>query len=112
SVIGVLYGVNTLGAAAGALFSTWVLLPRLGLEQSLHVGVWLNVACAGSIMAPALLTTRPAMPPVPTADYSTAPGSTGAFAFATWAVIFACSGLLALSLEIVWFRLFSVMLKS
>src|SRR5213593_3046042 len=44
SVIGVLYGVNTLGAAAGALLSTWVLLPRLGLDGSLQVGVALNVA--------------------------------------------------------------------
>jgi len=46
SVIGILYGVNTLGAAAGALVSTWVLLPRFGLDGSIRVGVLFNVLCA------------------------------------------------------------------
>src|SRR5258705_7392864 len=42
SVIGLLYGVNTLGAAAGAIVSTWMLLPRLRLEGSLRLGTALN----------------------------------------------------------------------
>ena len=33
--VGLLYGLNTLGAAAGAFVTTWVLFPRLGLAGSL-----------------------------------------------------------------------------
>jgi predicted membrane-bound spermidine synthase len=31
SRVGALYGINTLGAAAGALITTWLLLPQFGL---------------------------------------------------------------------------------
>jgi spermidine synthase len=109
TVIGVLYGVNTLGAAAGALLSTWVFLPRLGLEGSLHVGVALNVACALVLLPSVLLLSRAPEPAVA----APLPQSSGdaTFRFAVWAVIFACSGLLALSLEIVWFRVLAVTMK-
>jgi spermidine synthase len=114
SVIGLLYGVNTLGAAAGAIVSTWVLLPRLGLEGSLRVGASLNIACA-AVLLPAVLMfrRRRAATTVPTADApSPAVDEAGhTFGFGAWALIFAFSGLLALSLEIVWFRLLAVMLK-
>jgi len=109
TVIGVLYGVNTLGAAAGALLSTWVFLPRLGLEGSLRVGAALNVACALVLLPSVALLSRSreaaAEPP------AAQPSSGATFPFAPWAVIFACSGLLALSLEIVWFRVLAVTMK-
>jgi len=110
TVIGVLYGVNTLGAATGALLSTWVFLPRLGLEGSLRVGVALNVACALVLLPSVALLSRsrePAAEP-PAAQPPVDPTT---FPFAAWAVIFACSGLLALSLEIVWFRVLAVTMK-
>src|SRR6202011_6116439 len=44
--IGRLYGINTLGAAIGALVTTWFLFPNLGLEQTLKVGAALNFGCA------------------------------------------------------------------
>ena len=109
TVIGLLYGINTLGAAAGALLSTWVLLPRLGLEGSLRVGVALNVACALVLLPSVLLLSRAPEPAV-TAPPSRSSGD-ATFPFAVWAVIFACSGLLALSLEIVWFRVLAVTMK-
>src|SRR6267378_1503610 len=48
--IGRLYGVNTLGAAAGALVTTWILLPQVGLDQALKIGAALNFACAGVLV--------------------------------------------------------------
>jgi predicted membrane-bound spermidine synthase len=47
--VGVLYGANTLGAAAGALLAGYVLLPALGLSRSTWLAVGLNaaVACMG-----------------------------------------------------------------
>src|SRR5438445_5184662 len=48
--IGRLYGINTLGAAVGALVTTWIFLPQLGLEQTLKVGAALNFSCAGALV--------------------------------------------------------------
>jgi predicted membrane-bound spermidine synthase len=134
-VIGLLYGVNTLGAAVGALLSTWVLLPRFGLDGSLRIGVALNVACAVVILpAVAWFSRGPEVrlkpdttdsvrdsvrvtPVVPTHEsvgsgFSRSQDSRTSFPFTVWALIFACSGLLALALEIVWFRVLSVTIKS
>jgi predicted membrane-bound spermidine synthase len=40
-----LYGVNTAGAAVGALVTTWVLIPRVGMSGTIHVAVLVNVLC-------------------------------------------------------------------
>ena len=110
-VIGMLYGVNTCGAAAGALLSTWWLLPLRGLDGTLVVGALLNFACAAVIVPLSVLIARDKTP-------AAAPLSAAAIAERTsyppwlWAVLFGFSGLLALSLEIVWFRLLGVMMKS
>ena len=143
SIIGLLYGVNTLGAAAGSILSTWVLIPRLGLESSLRIGVALNVTCA-AMLVPAIFMFKKSQPlesalPPTTKDAKNTKDSLGfvnfvtsvvrsstrtsgedapadtagaAFGFGLWAGVSALSGLLALSLEIVWFRLLSVMMKS
>ena len=113
SVIGILYGVNTLGAAAGALVSTWVLLPRFGLDGSIRVGVLFNVLCA-LIVLPAAAGFQSRIT-AETRSPSGGPTSGGPsevnFPFWIWACIFATSGLLALALEIVWFRVLAVTMK-
>lgn len=113
SVIGALYGVNTLGAAAGALLTTWVLLPRLGLAGALPFGVAFNVACAvaGVLLTRVVSGDRfagdgEARQPAPAAAVA------GAMPFAAWAVLYGIAGFAALSLEIVWFRMLGVLLKS
>lgn len=120
STVGALYGVNTLGAAMGALVATWWLLPRIGLDGSLGVGATLNAVCAVVVLPFAFLrivrprqwslaenAVRPAAP-------TTILPEKGAdrFTFWMWAAIYGFSGLLALSLEIVWFRILGVMMKS
>jgi spermidine synthase len=114
-VVGSLYGWNTLGAAVGALVSTWVLLPNLGLERTLWLGGAINLACAA---AAALIAGRDRMPgdarssravppdPIPTT------GSEGRLPFWGWACLYGITGFIALALEITWFRLLGVMLKS
>jgi predicted membrane-bound spermidine synthase len=116
SVIGILYGVNTLGAATGALVSTWVLLPRLGLDGSIRVGVLFNVLCA-LVLLPAIAWLRPAATAAiqNEEEMRSGPPSGGpsevSLPFWIWACIFATSGLLALALEIVWFRVLAVTMK-
>ena len=115
--VGTLYGMNTLGAAAGALISTWVLLPALGLDGSVRVGAMLNATCALALI-PIARRFRLEHQPVPSSRelVTTAPvvkdGAGGNSLLWRWSLVYACSGFLALSLEIVWFRLLGVMTKS
>jgi spermidine synthase len=112
--VGALYGVNTLGASAGALVSTWALLPAYGLEGSLEIGAALNLACALALLAAAWWTRGDDR--AGAVDVATVVGDrprhewTSSFSF--WMAVYGCSGFVALSYEIVWFRLLGVMVKS
>jgi spermidine synthase len=120
STVGALYGLNTLGAAMGALVATWWLLPRIGLDGSLAVGATLNAACAVVVLPFAFLgiarpgQQSPAANAVQPATAATVVPEKGAgrLTFWIWAAMYGFSGLLALSLEIVWFRMLGVMMKS
>jgi spermidine synthase len=120
--VGLLYGLNTLGAAAGALATTWMLFPALGLAGSLQFAAGLNAlaAVAAAVMAafdrghvgiaaPALSEDRGVVAGVGASPAAPAPG---AWPFPVWAGLYAVAGFQALSLEIVWFRLLGVMVKS
>ncbi|MCG6924998.1 MAG: fused MFS/spermidine synthase [Acidobacteria bacterium] len=112
--IGWLYGVNVLGAAAGALATPWVLLPRGGILG----GVLVAAAANGLVGLGALvLGSLPAVPSRGDAAPAAAPAATGreppgARPFALWVGLYALSGFVALSLEVVWFRLLDVAVKS
>jgi spermidine synthase len=113
SRIGVLYGLNTLGAAAGAFATTWVLFPTAGLAGSLWVAVSLNVLAA--LVALLLVRRRTAhhREPVATRHHeATVSADAPRWGFRVWAVLYGAAGFQALSLEIVWFRLLGVMVKS
>ena len=116
-VTGALYGWNTLGAALGAFATTWWMLPVFGLKQALQIGATLNLLAA-SIAIPLVLGMRRRRdegdPIDAGADIDVAHRTTEGFTlpFAGWTVIYALTGFLALSLEIVWFRLIGVMLRS
>jgi spermidine synthase len=111
--VGSLYGWNTLGAATGSLVSVWVLARFLGFSGTIRFGVGLNLLCA----AAALLLERrqsrllgtPSPAPAPLAN---APPVEGGFGFRTWLALYALAGFVALSLEILWFRLLGTILKS
>jgi spermidine synthase len=120
STIGTLYGLNTLGAAIGALAATWWLLPSSGLEGSLRVAAMVNAACALVVLPLALVSAAPArVDGGSTVAPAAFPGGPSAHpegfpspAFAPWIAIYAFAGFLALSFEIVWFRTLGVMMKS
>ncbi|MSO57244.1 MAG: spermidine synthase [Acidobacteria bacterium] len=110
--VGTLYAVNTLGAAAGAMLATWWILPSVGLTGSLRVGAALNLVCALAVLP--FVAGSETQQSAGAADSEKMPASAaaGTLPFAAWAAIYALSGLMALSLEIVWFRLLGVMMKS
>ena len=114
--ISALYGVNTVGAAAGSLVTVWFLAPALGFQRSIHLGALLNLACAagGFLLA---LTSR-GIATSGEAAHARREASGGnvvppaTFSFPAWALIYGLSGFVALSLEILWFRILGVVLKS
>lgn len=109
---GRLYGMNTLGAAAGAIATTWMLMPLHGIEGSLKWAAFFNGVCALSVIP--LSFFRPSQSSEGTAKdsqiHSTTSEAPWSFRKCLW--VFALSGFVALGLEMVWFRLLGVLLKS
>lgn len=99
--LGRLYGVNTLGAAFGALLAGLVLLERFGIARSVLVGATVNVVVAGvSLLAGRWLPVHaradeptPALAPVPTR-----------LPISLAVIVLVLSGFATLSYEILWFR--------
>jgi len=114
SVVGYLYGVNTLGAAIGALVTPWILLRHFAFPDILRIGASLNGLCAvgaGLVWLWADRDRPAASGPVPGRVVS-ATAEPSRFSLRTWMLIYALSGFIALALEIVWFRLLGVLQKS
>jgi predicted membrane-bound spermidine synthase len=122
--IGALYAWNTLGAALGALATAWLGVRALGFAGTVHVAAALNLACALGALAvawrggsPAPVAAQATAADATVAESAAEPPTAGAtgeagFPFAGWLALYALSGFIALSLEIVWFRLLGILLKS
>ncbi len=112
--IGLLYAVNIFGAALGALAAPFWLISRFGLSGAVFAAAGANaVAGFGALLVahrvPSHLegdegSTGPAVPPSPE-PVRDAP-------FLGWGALYALSGFVALSLEILWFRIMDVAVKS
>ena len=107
-VIGTLYGVNALGASAGALLAPWVLVRFLGMEGAVLAGTAANLVAAAAALAAGHREEEgePAVPAPP------APATSPAGSFGLWTLLYALSGFVALSFEVLWFRLMDVGAKS
>jgi spermidine synthase len=96
--VGLLYGLNTLGAAAGVYVATFFLMPTAGL-----VGACLVAAAINGLVAAFAWwcdqSWRPA--PVAAGDVTAAPAPTYPWVLAAYG----CSGLAALGFEVVWTRI-------
>lgn len=127
--IPLLYGSNTIGAACGSLFATAILFRTFDFVSNVRLGAALSFACAVGALALAPLVRRGATESVDTAarnpDNAAAHAVTddppageahspppAHFPLRTWIGVYALSGFVALSLEIVWFRVLGVILKS
>jgi hypothetical protein len=109
--IGALYGWNTLGAAVGSLATVFVLVRLYGFPAAIGFGAWANLACAGAAVALAWRkgdASEEAGVDAPR-DASVPPAAHG---LGAWTAIYALSGFIALSLEILWFRVLGVAVKS
>jgi spermidine synthase len=118
--LGWLYGVNIVGAAAGAFATPWWLLPRFGVRGAVLAAAAANAFAALGALALAARRgvgakasvrekVQTASPAPPRLDAGELPGQRP---LALWLGLYALSGFVALSLEIVWFRLLDVAVKS
>jgi spermidine synthase len=113
TVTGRLYACNSAGAAAGAAVATWLLLPTHGIEGTLRTTAFINLVVAAAAVPLAFWLRAPAGDavgrdrPAPVDSETVIGGRFGA-----WLLMYGFAGFLALSLEIVWFRLLGVILKS
>jgi predicted membrane-bound spermidine synthase len=115
--IGLLYALNMAGGGLGALATPWLLVPRFGVRGALvcagigsvlvGLGGWtLRRRVRGDVPAAGLGKAGDA---TPTAAGAESPASQP---FAHWLWLYAFSGFVALSLEMVWFRVLDVAVKS
>jgi spermidine synthase len=111
--IGLLYGVNVLGAAAGAFATPWLLLPWGGLPGAVRVAAFANAFVGlGALLLARLPRAEPTAGTEGRTSGARTPDSPGGRPLGLWLALYALSGFLALSLEIVWFRLLDVAVKS
>jgi spermidine synthase len=107
--IGWLYGLNTLGAAGGALLTGWVLIGAFGIAVTVYAAAAINFLIGGAalLFSGGLSSLRPsAMPP------RAGRGTAGKSGLLQWPAMVFVSGFLIISLEIVWFRVLGTLLRS
>jgi predicted membrane-bound spermidine synthase len=104
--IGWLYGINTLGAAAGTLVGGFWLVGSFGFERSLQVGAALNVLAG--VLALAVLDRLPREAPRATPTPSGAAAADGGLGLPAWTVLVFLSGFFIIALEILWVRVLGI----
>jgi hypothetical protein len=113
STIGFLYAVNILGAAAGAVLTPWVFVPSYGIRGSTYIAAAANVfTVVAGLLAVGLLRGREERPPAVALATAPDPDTAHGRTLSLWVGLYAASGFCALSLEIVWFRILDVAVKS
>lgn len=112
--VGLLYGVNTLGAVAGTFAATFLLFPALGVWRTNVVGALLDVAVGSVALLVLAPRFRPEASPAPTTGAATAVASTpggGTHRFAALAA-YSIVGFTALVYEVSWTRALAMILGS
>jgi MFS family permease len=111
--IGFLYGINVAGAGLGALLAPWVLMRLFGVTGAVLFGAAGNLLAGVGVLALGAsgrrVRTLDAPSPPPADPVGEPPGSRP---FSLWVALYALSGFCALALEIVWFRVIDVAVKS
>lgn len=110
--IGVLYGINLLGAAAGAFLTPWVLIRLYGVRGAVFWAAAGNAAAGLLALALYAYFRRRAAAASAPAEPAPALGGGPTQSFPLWMGLYALSGFCALSLEILWFRVLEVAVKA
>lgn len=111
--VGLLYAFNLLGAALGAGGGAWVLIPEIGIRGTVAVAALCNLAVgAGAWLLLRVPDTTPAGETRTAAETASAAAPAAGRPPVLWILLYGLSGFTALSLEILWFRIVDVAVKS
>lgn len=115
-VVGLLYGVNTFGAAIGAALTPWYVLRMFDFSGALKLGAIGNL-CVAALALPLALWANPGSEaPIDRPDIGesrdTSVDRRSRRRMATWSVVYLSTGFIALLLEVLWFRILAVVMKS
>jgi spermidine synthase len=111
SVVGGLYARNTVGAALGALLTTWYLLPTGGVHRAIWFAVACNIACAAAVGLGRYLFGWPKSQIHPQKPLDNEPPPSASTRMHCAGMFFLC-GFVALASETVWFRFLGTLAKS
>ena len=108
-VIGLLYGINTLGAASGSLFAGYVLIGTFGFNGAVYIAALLNlgIALAAVLAARWIIGKQAAGRETPAAPVPSGNWSYRQILFASFLV-----GFIGLGFEMVWIRILHVINKN
>jgi spermidine synthase len=118
--IGLLYGINTTGAIAGALLAGFVLIPGIGLQAAFTLAAGLNALIGvaallasrrtdGTVARPAVASAAAAPEAQDTANVPAVEAS--AYTRRAVLLVFGLSGAVSLALEVLWFRVLVIFLR-
>ncbi len=103
--VGFLYGINTLGAAAGCATAGFILIPAIGIAAAIQLGAAINIVVGiivGLISVPAALVPPVGVRRSPRLDYTQT----------LVAVLVFASGMVALGNEVLWIRHLSLLIRN
>jgi spermidine synthase len=112
-LVGRLYAINTIGAAAGAAVGGWLLIGSLGFTATVRVAGTLNLLAAVAVAAlwrAASAAADAAPAPAPADDRQVPEGGSGRSW--PWFVVYSLTGAVALGFELVFFRLIDALMRS
>jgi spermidine synthase len=104
-----LFAINTFGAAVGAFVAGFILIGTVGYEITIYFAAVLNVAVGASALLLGWMFTVDRAAFVKTQQTQ---GGENVSIVAEWCALVFLSGFLAISLEIIWFRIISIALLS
>jgi spermidine synthase len=113
SLIGWLYGLNTLGSGLGTLVSGWYIIGTLGYDKTVYLGAVLSftVGMSALILAPRFSRQNFSDPKLQVATPNLA-NHTQPISLQSWYLLVFVSGFTAISWEIIWFRVLDIALQS
>jgi hypothetical protein len=112
-VVGRLYGINILGASLGALLTPWLLVRHWGLRGAVLAAAGANLAAGLTALVALGFAARGVALGEEVASRSDDASERAVHApFELWLALYALSGFVALALEVLWFRLLDLAVKS
>jgi len=108
--IGILYGVNTLGAGVGSLAAVYLLLPKMSIPSVIHFAAALN-ASIGFLVVVLYRKSATEGPTKEQTEWVEADVYGGMQRLDIWFGLAFVAGFIALAYEMVWFRTLWVALK-